>query len=131
MRNEGNFRENDLKGGLLIYGGKVRKHTNVRDNYTLSNSKTQHVVSGAQRKQVWVKVLVAPAPLVDTACLQLSSGGGVKGMWTKALTDSISSVLIAYGLIQLRETDMEEKRLCFYSQFTDPKLRLRKNEKPS
>jgi len=56
---------------------------------------------------VWVKVAADPAPLLDAACLQLSSGGGSKRMWSKALTDSISLVLIAYGLIQLRETDTE------------------------
>ena len=54
-----------------------------------------------------VKVPADPAPLVDAACLQPSSGGGVKRMWPKALTDSISLVLIAYGLIQFRETDTE------------------------
>ena len=99
--------EKDVKKGLLIYGGKVKKHTNIRHNYTLSNSKTEHEVSGAQRKHVWVQVPAGPAPLLDAARLPLSSGGGGKRMRSKALTDSISLVLIAYGLIQLRETDTE------------------------
>ena len=99
--------EKDVKKGLLIYGGKVKKHTNIRHNYTLSNSKTEHEVNGAQRKHMWVQVPAGPAPLLDAACLPLSSGGGGKRMWSKALTDSISLVLIAYGLIQLRETDTE------------------------